>query len=81
MDSSISPYLVKMIGNKDKAYQEGLNRLTLANEQKIKELEMKRDQHLRMAEECMKERNEVYEELARRGVALNPLEKSNTDFH
>ena len=64
----ISHSLVKMIGNKDKAYQDGLEKLTLANDEKIKELEDKRDEYIRMSNEHYRMRNEIYEELARRGV-------------
>jgi hypothetical protein len=49
---NITPSLVKMIGNKDKAHQEALDRILLA----IKELEIKREYHLKMANEHNKKR-------------------------
>lgn len=51
----------------DKAYDDGFEKLTLTNDERIKELEMKRDQHLRWL------RNEIYEELARREVSSSFL--------
>jgi hypothetical protein len=73
----IKPSIVKMIGNREKAHQEAFDRIMLANDERIMELEVKRDYHLKMAEEHdkkrdehNKKRDEIYEELARRGFTF-----------
>ena len=73
----IKPTLVKMIGNRDNAHQEAFDRIMIANDKKFKELEVKMDYHLKMAEEhnekkeeYNKKKDEIYEELARRGFTL-----------
>jgi hypothetical protein len=50
----------------------------LANEAKIKELEVKREYHLKMAEEHNKKRNEIYEELALDD--LEEVQERQTEF-
>ena len=77
----IKPALVKMIGNRDNAHQEAFDRIMSANAERIKELEIKRVYHLRMAEEYNKKRDEIHEELARRGFTLNELEEESTELH
>ena len=77
----ITPALVKIIGNRPNASQEAFDRIMLANDRKIKELEVKRDYHLKMAEEHNKKRDEIYEELARRGFTLDDLEEDSTELH
>lgn len=66
MNSSLSEDLNRIIQNRDKAYEEAYNRINKANEQKIKELEEKRQYHLNMTEYNLMKKAEVEQEIERR---------------
>jgi hypothetical protein len=75
MDPYVQHALVKIIGNREKAYNEGYEKLKEANSRKIKELEEKREEALRLHDECIQERNEILFELERRGITSCSVEQ------